>query len=33
VQVKILEWRPALRAIYARESVGIIHPNSISITR
>ncbi len=33
VQVKILDWRPALRAIYARESVGIIHPDAVSITR
>lgn len=33
VQAQILEWRPALRAIYARESVGIIHPDTISITR
>jgi hypothetical protein len=33
VQVKMLEWRPALRAIYGRESVGIIHPDSIPITR
>ena len=33
VEVKVLQWRPALRAIYARESVGIIHPDSISITR
>lgn len=33
VQLKILEWRPALRAIYARESMGIIHPDSIPITR
>ena len=33
VEVKILEWRPALRAIYGRESVGIVHPDTIPITR
>jgi len=33
IEVKILPWRPGLRSIYARETVGIIRPNTIPISR